>query len=354
VAFSEVYVDPSIAADSGTGTIGDPYGDLEYAIRQTTFDTTNGTRVNIKAGAAEVLAAELSTGALADTVTTPAWAYNTVAVFVLQGYTSVAGDGGLASITLPNTVTALFDSVTASGVHIADLVISGDPSSRFFRVDDYNSIQRCSFVYTGSASNIPGVLGANYVNVSDCYFSGFTSFHLILTIGGSIRRCHFDHTQDIVTVGGNVVQPGYGTVMEYNTIRYHFASNDDAIQTAAEAVVCNNSIYGYGGSTGAGIVTGLVGALVENNLIEGFSGVGGAGVKVLASNHHYTTLHGNAIYDCTTPIDASNFSGLLDYGDNEVLTASPFNDAANGDFSPADVGNVKEGALPNVIGGGFV
>ena len=46
MAFSEVYVDPSIAADSGTGTIGDPFGDLEYAIEQSTFDTTNGTRVN--------------------------------------------------------------------------------------------------------------------------------------------------------------------------------------------------------------------------------------------------------------------------------------------------------------------
>ena len=54
MAITEVYVDPSIAADSGAGTVGDPYGDLEYAIEQTTFDTTNGTRVNIKIGRAHV------------------------------------------------------------------------------------------------------------------------------------------------------------------------------------------------------------------------------------------------------------------------------------------------------------
>ena len=55
MALTEIYVDPSIAADSGTGTIGDPFGDLEYAIEQTTFDTTNGTRLNVKAGTDDFL-----------------------------------------------------------------------------------------------------------------------------------------------------------------------------------------------------------------------------------------------------------------------------------------------------------
>ena len=50
MAITEIYVDPAINADSGTGTIGDPFGDLEYAIKQTTFDTTNGTRVKISIG----------------------------------------------------------------------------------------------------------------------------------------------------------------------------------------------------------------------------------------------------------------------------------------------------------------
>ena len=44
MAITEVYVDPSIAGDSGVGTIGDPYGDLEYAIEQETFDTKKCTR----------------------------------------------------------------------------------------------------------------------------------------------------------------------------------------------------------------------------------------------------------------------------------------------------------------------
>ncbi len=54
MALTEIYVDPAIAADSGAGTEGSPYGDLEYAIEQETFDLTNGTRVNIKAGTDEL------------------------------------------------------------------------------------------------------------------------------------------------------------------------------------------------------------------------------------------------------------------------------------------------------------
>jgi len=57
----------SIVSDSG------PFGDLEWAIEQTTFDLAEGTRVNIKNGTDEILAAKLET-ALADTGTSIAWA----------------------------------------------------------------------------------------------------------------------------------------------------------------------------------------------------------------------------------------------------------------------------------------
>ena len=98
MAISEIYVDPSIAADSGTGTIGDPFCDLEYAIEQTTFYTTNGTRVNVKAGTDEVLAAVINT-AMADTGTTVAWVPAIAAQMIVQGYTAAAGDGGIGGIS---------------------------------------------------------------------------------------------------------------------------------------------------------------------------------------------------------------------------------------------------------------
>ena len=63
-------------------------------------------------------------------------------------------------------------------------------------------------------------------------------------------------------------------------------------------------------------------------------------------------LGANAAFNCDTAYDTpSNFT-LMDLGDNETLIASPFNDAPNRDFSRVDIGNIKEGALPNNFGGG--
>ena len=59
MAITNYYVDPSINANSGTGTIGDPFGDLQYALDTVTRDSTNGDQFNIKAGTAEVLTGTL-------------------------------------------------------------------------------------------------------------------------------------------------------------------------------------------------------------------------------------------------------------------------------------------------------
>ena len=86
---THVYVDPSIAGDSGTGTIGDPYGDLQYALNTVTRGT-DGNQFNIKAGTDEVLAASITTA----TYGTP----STSQPLIFRGYTSAANDGGQASI----------------------------------------------------------------------------------------------------------------------------------------------------------------------------------------------------------------------------------------------------------------
>lgn len=83
MAITEYYIDPAIDANSGTGTIGDPFGDLQYALDTVTRDGTNGDRFNVKAGTAEVLTAALSLA----TYGTPTEA----APLVIQGYTSAAG-----------------------------------------------------------------------------------------------------------------------------------------------------------------------------------------------------------------------------------------------------------------------
>ena len=93
---------------------------------------------------------------------------------------------------------------------------------------------------------------------------------------------------------------------------------------------------------------------MNSMLVEGFSGVGGRGIEVPTGNAFLSLYGGNAVFDCTTAYTIGDGNVHHDLGDNEILTESPFVDAANGDFTPVDTGNVRVGALPNVIGGGFV
>lgn len=335
MALTEVYVDPSIAADSGTGTIGDPYGDLEYAIEQTTFDTTNGTRVNIKSGTAEVLAANLAT-AMNDAVTTPAWNPSASQPCVFQGYTTVAGDGGVA--TIDGNGAQLFNDAAFDFIQWIDLHLTNSGASYLVDVDDYHTFFRCEF----SNSSGGGVQVDNYTNIDSCYFHDITGGLCVNPVFGlTLTNCYID------VDGATGIQSSYHCNIRNNIIKVTGSVSGISVQNGA--IVCNNSIIGNGLNTGSGIrvITDGTGAYISNNLIEGFAGAGAEAAWVDAGNTVNTYFAGNAYYNCT-----SGFTGLIASvsEDNEALTASPFNDAANGDFSPVDVGNVLEGALPQIIG----
>ena len=84
-----------------------------------------------------------------------------------------------------------------------------------------------------------------------------------------------------------------------------------------------------------------------NNIVEGFSDTGGVGIEKttgllaeLGGNHCFNNT---ANYNVTVPV-------IIDYGDNEDLSGgSPFTNASGQDFTPVDVGNMKQGAFPPSI-----
>lgn len=341
MAFSEIYVDPAIAADSGSGTIGDPYGDLEYAIEQETFDTTNGTRVNIKAGTDEVLAADLST-ALADTSVSIAWAPVVGAALVFQGYAATAGDGGRGGISGGDAV-GIIDSTTLNYIHFRDLHLHSTGTAKFFQVNNYCSAISCELEgYTGTAAAID--VDASFT-LMYCHVHSVNDNCLYFGEGGHVVQNVIEvpatsNSYGLLAVGANcsisrniIIVKGSAT--NYGMIVY----NSDLVE--------HNSIYCEGLGRGAGILlsSSRSGTNIRNNLVEGFSGTGGRGIDCDASATTLTYFDGNAVYDCTTSYTQPTFV-ISGNTDNEILTASPFTDAANGDFSPVDTGNVKEGALP--------
>lgn len=342
MAVSEVYVDPSIAADSGTGTIGDPYGDLSYAIKQTTFDTTNGTRVNIKAGTDEVLAEEIQVS-MADVVTTVAWAPSKTAPLIFQGYTAVAGDGGIGGINC-NT-THGYNDATIDYINWRDLVIHNSGTNEWLTCGDHGMIMNCEF-HTAS-----GTIGLNcgaYNRISGIYVHSVTvTGQAVYLINSVIENSFVDVSNATATYGIYTSTSAWARhciVVTGGTASGYLSANSGGWE---HCIAYDSS----GTSTGDGFVGGgsAHGFTALNCIAHGFGGAGGGGFRQTAGGPGYK-IHGCAAYGCTNPFTDVDLLELSYWGDNEVLTADPFNDAANYDFSPVDTGNVIEGAIPNHIG----
>lgn len=340
MAFTEIYVDPSIAADSGAGTIGDPFGDLEYAIEQTTFDTTNGTRVNIKTGTDEVLAANLAT-ALANTTTTPAWVPTAAAPCIFQGYTSAAGDGGIGGISGGGSVSVLL-SATLDYISLIDLHLHNTGANTIIDLDNNCSVIGCELdnaTTFGLRLDLDCVAMNNYIhNV------GGTG----LELGGGVIA--FNRIENGTTSVTHAINAVTGDVLIYRNI-IKISGTSNGILAGTNSWVMSNSVFSDGG-TGYGIAPNAANRYlmaVMNNVVEGFSGTGGIGFDMgTLSGTVIVHYSGNSAYDNATEFVAPN-RAIYSSG-NETLSATPFTDAVNGDFAPVDTGSIKEGVVPAFIG----
>ena len=342
MALTEIYVDPAIAADSGAGTEGSPYGDLEYAIEQETFDLTNGTRVNIKAGTDELLAADLSV-AMADTGTSIAWVPVITSPLIFQGYTNAANDGGIGGISGGGLVSVIFSS-TLDSVHLKDLHCHNTGSVSIIRLDNDCSAINCEIDNT-TGSTAFGIHMDNQGFLFSCYIhnvghQGLEGFSRGAFVG-------YNFFENISGFGKYAMFFSNGTAYR-NIIRVSGGANGMRFTNGAN--ILHNSIWSDGGTgTGVQAASNQRPGGVFNNIVEGFSGAGGAGFDLDAGTLAWLVFGGNAAYDNTTNYDGPTLPPHNDLGDNEILTESPFMDAANGDFRPRNVGNVFFGALP----GGF-
>ena len=338
---TETYVDPSIAGDSGTGTIGDPYGDLQYALNQVTRDGTNGDRFNVKAGTSEVLAAVLSYAT-----------YGTSdfdGPMIVEGYTAAAGDGGLFVIDANGG--AAFPS--AQGVSIingrvhnggsSDLItLSHDCLVQNVEIDDTtgdgivaSTSARAALVVVCNIHNIGGYGVTGSVIVRHSYFKNGTNDFT------SAIRLNATNTS-----GSNGTAVG-------NIISIDGASN--GIEVAGFSILVEkNSVLSSSG-TGAGVLLSSVpiGTTILSNLAEGFSGAGGDGFDLNVTNRYQYIAGNNGAYNNTTDYDIQG-EFMAEEADNESLGASPFDKSGSDTFAnrfiyfaPVDTGNAHGGAYPS-------
>ncbi len=341
-AYTQTYVDPSINAASGAGTVGDPYGDLQHAL-DTITKATNGDQINIKSGTAEILSAAISL----TTYGTP----TIIGPLIFKGYTTAADDGGQGAISGGGTV-AIINQTSTNYIYFVDLRLYNTGSvSPAISIDDACGIINCK-IDTGT-----GAVAVNMGNIIIFYNNHVTDVNGHFDVaGGNISRNFFE---DGVTnqFSTKVIDVSSGTRKE-TTIEHNIISISGScigIEVTDGCSIRNNSIYASGAATGRGISCDATSGRhmydCSNNLIEGFSGTGGIGIRGGGEGNY--VYQGNAVYDCATEYSGSDLTDRDMWGDpatNETLSASPFTSASTGDFSRVDTGSVKEGSEPPLIG----
>lgn len=332
MALTEIYIDPSIAADSGAGTVGDPYGDLQYALTSSTFDTTNGTRLNIKAGTDEVLSAALDF----TTNFTSGGGPSEAAQLFVEGYTSAAGDGGEGGISGGGSYSSL-DFGSINYVTVRNMHCHNCGSANCIDQNNFSTVVQCRCDNTSGRGINQGydcIAVNNYVtNVGNAaiYQTGGVAMYNEVDAAGANSML-----RAIQSASGSP-----GTCMIIGN-KITVTGTTEGINVRDATIIANNSIYSNGG-TGDGIAAIAAGQIqvIANNIIEGFSGTGGNAIELQATSI-VGLLVGNSYYDNETNKGTGVF--LVDQ-DNETLGATAFASIGTPDWTPSDVGSLIGGAV---------
>lgn len=322
MALAEVYVDPSLASDSGTGTSGDPYGDLQYALTQTSV-AGDGHRFNVKAGTAEILSADLNLAAgYTPAETSPK---------VIQGYASTAGDGDfqgyLADQSNPGTygigsiqigANQIGDGgLNSSHVSFKHMEIYNKTSAGIaLNLDNNNSIVECD-IHDIDAT---WCHFDNYAWIIGCYIHDASS----ISATGQHNSFMFNYFENGTKDFSTVLVLGGSTFVHGNIFDLDGTSNAISLgQTLSPFNITGNTFLSSGTGNAINVNDGDYTAIISNNYIEGWNvGIGG-GATAQAEPYF---IYNNRFFNCTTDISTSltTGSGMPSdmTGDNVGLTAT--------------------------------
>lgn len=339
---TQSYVDPSIAGDSGAGTVGDPWGDLQYALDQVTRDAVNGDQINIKAGTDEVLTAALDLS----TYGTP----TKDAPLVMRGYASTANDGDFAAGTGIGGIDGdgSYSIFSGSEQYIVwkDLHLHSTGGNAILALNSYSLLDSCELDNT-TGDGI--VMATRTLGVYRSYLHNIGTRGVYNTDdGGAIELCYFANGTNDFTYA--IYCGHYSVRVARNIISLDGSSVGIALSYSCAAT--HNSVLASNG-TGTGILaqSGAYANRITNNLVEGFAGVGGVGIGYGANEECFLGGY-NACYNNTDNISGNAIVNLG--SDEDPLASSPF--AKSGAdtfanrfmyFAPVDVGSVQGGAYPS-------
>ena len=334
------YVDPSINADSGSGTVGSPYGDLEYCLEQITRDATNGDQINIKSGTAEVL--ELALDVVTD--------YGVPAEgspLIFKGYDTAANDGGIGEISGGGSVSIHFDGTT-DYIHFVDLHLHDSGSNVLLKIDGNCFLINCELNGSSLSNNADGMvtLDGGDATMFNCYLHGYTgneqaalSYSRQDQIG-----CYLDAGNNTTGVDFSGAPKGFWCFNIYtsNTNNPWKPNTGRYLTVAERSLYFNCTLYKPAGGSASTYRAGVGGNSLDmhhcgwwNIHVENWSGTNQYGYYFF-EDEGVMILGGNSSYNCTTD---TNYSTSFEYRlfedsatDDFGMAASPLEDPANGDF----------------------
>lgn len=294
MAFSptEIYVDPSIAANSGTGTIGDPFGDLQYALNNSTWNSSGGNRYNIKAGVAEAVTSPLSLTTLSPTP-------STTNPLIFEGYTAAAGDGGIGTCT----ATTSFFSGAYTNVSFANLSITGSTSSTVIDVGGSMRMVNCTVTNSSTGkviqmSSNSTIHGCRLETTSSSASSGVVGPNNAFVAGTTIVNSYVEYYGNNGAIRYMEAVNCFVWVDHPTADGIWLGQNDSAVGCVVYAASAVNGfgIYTVQPNAGATFVLG--------NYVEGFTGAGAYAYKhTNATDAIPQVMANNYYYNCTGDVD---------------------------------------------------
>lgn len=332
MALVDIYFDPAYAGADDDGTESKPWstwgdsttsGTLLYDINEKVGTDGNSVRINCKKQASRWSSGTLSFGI--DCTATE--------LIYFRGYETTIGDGGLFELTGPLT----FGSGDSMWIEGWDA--EGSTTGRLADIfGDGTKIYRCRFVNTNASGE--GLYSQDCL-VYRCYmeaqgdfcYQGYRSHiydSFIYANGASVGIELFTPGTNVINcvVRGDGSCDGIsGPVGDYSRIHGNRIYNcDDGIFIDTMPVASS----------------GIAGPSISNNIIYSCN----YGIRNTDTEEITLGLFQNAIGNCTS----GRYNGFGDtpFPDDITLTADPFTDSANGDFSLND--NVNGGALCRAVG----
>lgn len=310
------------------GTINLPWKSLQFALNQTTRDSTNGDRMNVKAGAGDNIGE-----VLLETLNLTTYGTPTEAVpLIVQGYTSTAGDGGVGEIDGGGSYGCF--AGTESHVHVLDMHIHNGGAAILINVAAYSTVHNCE-VHDTTGIAVNTTTGSR---VTGCNIYDGSSI-AIMCAGGALITGNYIANGAVKKFTSVVSMQNIGAVVERNIISIDGTTSGIAL--APDYVSARHNTILSSNGTGEAIYFSngaKFNRVVENNYIEGFSGAGGDGIDFDSISENGTIYRNNAFFNNTKPVSAGDESGyvageLLIEADNQYLEATALAKSGDNTFA---------------------